>query len=99
EGRPVTRDVLSEADKKTVIDGVLAACDAADGLKDGMVFDTRGARFDQKTLVCKGAKADGCLSSAQAATLEKAFAGPKDSKGRQVYPGFPFKPGINARQG
>ena len=40
------------------------------------------------SLVCTGAKADGCLSRAQAAALAKAFAGPKDSKGRQVYPGF-----------
>ena len=29
----------------------------------------------------------------------EAFAGPKDSKGRQVYPGFPFDTGIAATQG
>ena len=59
-----------------------------------MVFNTKACRFDPKTLVCKGAKADGCLSMAQATALEKAFAGPKDSKGRQVYPGFLFDTGI-----
>jgi feruloyl esterase len=31
--------------------------------------------------------------------LQKAFAGPKDSKGRQVYPGFPFDTGIAAMRG
>ena len=36
---------------------------------------------------------------AQATTLEKAFAGPKDSKGRQVYPGFLFDTGIASTQG
>jgi len=99
QGQPVTRDALSESDKKTVIDGLVNACDAGDGVKDGMIFNTNGCRFDPKTLVCKGAKADGCLSMAQATTLEKAFAGPKDSEGRQVYPGFLFDTGIAATQG
>jgi feruloyl esterase len=35
----------------------------------------------------------------QATTIEKAFAGPKDSKGRQVYPGFLFDTGIVSTQG
>ena len=99
QGLPVTRDALSDSDKKTVIDGFLNACDAGDGIKDGMVFDTQSCRFDPKALVCKGAKADGCLSPAQAAALEKAFAGPKDSRGRQVYPGFLFDTGIASTQG
>jgi len=89
---------LSDADKKTVIDGIVNQCDAADGLKDGIVFNTQ-CRFDPKLLVCKGPKADGCISSEQAAALEKGFAGPKDSKGRQVYAGFPFDTGIAATQG
>jgi len=99
QGQPLTRQALSEADKKTVIDGFLNACDAGDGIKDGMVFNTNACRFDPKTLVCKGAKTDGCLSAEQAAALEKGFAGPKDSKGRQVYPGFLFDTGIAATQG
>ena len=36
---------------------------------------------------------------AQATALEKGFAGPKDSQGRQVYPGFMFYTGIAATQG
>jgi hypothetical protein len=99
QGQPVTRDALSDSDKKTVIDGLLNACDAGDGVKDGMVFNTQACRFDPKTLVCKGTKTDGCLSMAQAAALEKGFAGPKDSKGRQVYPGFLFDTGIASTQG
>ena len=99
KGQPATRQALSDADKKTVIDGFLNACDAGDGVKDGMVFNTNACRFDPKTLVCKGAKTDGCLSAEQATALEKGFAGPKDSKGRQVYPGFLFDTGIAATQG
>jgi feruloyl esterase len=99
QGQPDTRNALSDSDKKLVIDGFLNACDAGDGLKDGMVFNTNSCRFDPRALVCKGAKADGCLSMAQATALEKGFAGPKDSKGRQVYPGFLFDTGIAATQG
>jgi feruloyl esterase len=93
-GLPITARALSEGDKKTVIDGLLRACDTADGLQDGMVFNIQGCRFDPRTLVCKGEKADDCLSMSQAAALQKAFGGPKDSKGRQVYPGFLFDTGI-----
>jgi hypothetical protein len=110
QGLPITRDALSDSNKKTVIDGFVNACDGLDGLKDGMVFNTNACKFSPKTLVCteerrsgvsgdSAAKADGCLSSAQASALEKAFAGPKDSRGRQVYPGFLFDTGIASTQG
>jgi feruloyl esterase len=99
KGLPITRNALSEGDKKAVIEGLLHACDAADGLRDRMIFNLQTCRFDPKTLVCNGPKAEGCLSMAQAAVLEKAFGGPKDSKGRQVYPGFPFDTGIASTQG
>ena len=99
-GLPVTQDAFSDSDKKAVIDGLLRACDAADGLKDGMVFSLSGCRFDPDTLVCPGGKkVDGCITRQQAETLQKAFAGPKDSKGRPAYPGFPFDTGIAAKQG
>ena len=94
DGKPDTRRALSAADRKTVIDGILASCDARDGLRDGIVSDPTGCRFDPRTLVCQGAKQDGCLSTAQADAIAKGFAGPKDSKGRQVYPGFLFDTGI-----
>jgi hypothetical protein len=99
KGQPVTRNALSDSDKKTVIEGLLNQCDTLDGVKDRMIFNTKACHFDPKALVCKGTKTDGCLSAAQAAALEKGFAGPKDSKGRQVYPGFFFDTGIASTQG
>ena len=99
KGLPITRNALSDSDKKTVIEGLLNQCDALDGIKDRMIFDQKACHFDPKTLVCKGAKIDGCLSAAQATALEKGFAGPKDSRGRQVYPGFFFDTGIASTQG
>jgi feruloyl esterase len=98
-GKPDGRRAFSQADRKAVVDGLLGACDATDGLRDGIVSDPIGCRFDPAALVCAAEKADGCLSGPQADALARAFAGPKDSKGRPVYPGFPFDTGIAATQG
>jgi hypothetical protein len=98
-GKVDPRAALSDAQKKAVIDGVLNACDAGDGLKDDMIFNTKACRFDPKTLVCGANKTDACLTMAQATALEKGFSGPKDSKDRQVYPGFMFDTGIASTQG
>ena len=98
-GKSDPRSVLSDAQKKGVIDGILNACDANDGLKDDMIFNTKACKFDPKTLVCGANKSEGCLTMAQATAIEKGFAGPKDSKGRQVYPGFMFDTGLASTQG
>jgi hypothetical protein len=98
QGQPITRDALTEPQKQAVIDGIVAACDANDGLADRMILNLNACRFDPKTLVCAGTS-DRCLSPQQAAALEKAFAGPKDSKGRQVYPGFAWDTGLASTQG
>jgi feruloyl esterase len=64
-----------------------------------MIFNVNACRFDPKTLVCAGGASDRCLSPQHAAALEKAFAGPRDSKGRQVYPGFAWDTGLASTQG
>jgi feruloyl esterase len=98
-GKVDPRTALSDAQKKGVIDGVLNACDANDGVKDDMIFNTKACRFDPRALVCGPNKTDACLTPVQATAIERGFAGPKDSRGRQVYPGFMFDTGIAATQG
>ena len=90
---------LSESDKKAVIAKLLDVCDARDGAKDGMIFDATGCAFRPRDLQCSGAKAEGCLSAEQVAAIEKGFAGPKDARGKQVYPGFFYDTGITAQGG
>ena len=90
---------LSESDKKAFIAKLLDECDARDGAKDGMIFDATGCTFRPRDLQCSGAKTEGCLSADQVAAIEKGFAGPKDSRGKQVYPGFFYDTGITAQGG
>jgi hypothetical protein len=99
EGRPQTSRALSDTDRKLVIDSVLKACDANDGVADGMIFDPKGCGFNPAALACKGPKTASCLRPDQAAALAKGFAGPKDSHGNPVYPGFWFDTGIADTQG
>lgn len=91
--------LLSDGDKALVVDSMLAACDADDGIADGMIFNTQSCGFAPADLMCSGEKTDSCLSEGQVRALEKAFRGPVDSLGDQVYPAFPWDPGLNASGG
>lgn len=90
QGNPEPSKDFSSSDKKLLVDAILAACDAQDGLKDGMIFHRSACHFDPVVLQCSGPKTDQCLSAAQVTALQKAFSGPKDSAGNQVYPAFPY---------
>ena len=93
-GKIIPGGAFSPSDRKTVIDGVLKACDELDGLKDGMVFDTTACHFDPAALQCQGGKAEGCLSADQVAAIETAFAGPVTPDGRHVYSAHPYDTGV-----
>lgn len=97
QGRSLTAQALSDSDRKLVVDGLLEACDALDGLKDGMIFNTRRCAFDPQVLQCRAPGSDhsrSCLSAAQVQAIKRGFAGPRTSAGIQVYPGFPYDTGI-----
>ncbi|HTO64623.1 MAG TPA: tannase/feruloyl esterase family alpha/beta hydrolase [Bradyrhizobium sp.] len=95
-GKPEPARAFSPADRKLITDAIVAACDAGDGLKDGMIFNQRQCRFDPAALACSGAKTDACLAPALVSALTTAFAGPKNSRGAPVYSAFPWDSGIAA---
>jgi feruloyl esterase len=95
-GKPDPAKTFSPSDRKLVADAIVAACDAKDGLKDGMIFNTRQCQFDPASLVCRGTKTDACLAAEQASALGKAFAGPRNSRGAPSYSPFPWDSGIAA---
>jgi feruloyl esterase len=67
---------------------VNAACDARDGVSDGILNDPRTCDFDPATLLCKAGDSEKCLTEPQVAVLKKLYAGPHDAQGREIYPGY-----------
>jgi Tannase and feruloyl esterase len=66
---------------------VLKACDAQDGMADGLVSDPQECRFDPATLLCKESDSSSCLTAPQVTALKKLYAGPKNSRGEKIFPG------------
>lgn len=68
---------------------VIAACDRNDGLADGVIADPQHCSFDPRSLTCKGADGDHCLTPPQAAALQKIYDGPRNPRTREsIFPGF-----------
>jgi feruloyl esterase len=70
----------------------LARCDMTDGLKDGIVGDPLGCRFDPLELICKATETTGCLTARQAQAAKNIYEGAMTSTGikistRGVFPG------------
>jgi feruloyl esterase len=67
----------------------VAACDANDGLEDGLIDDPRQCRFDPGVLQCKGTEAAGCLTKTEVESARKVYAGLRSpSTGALIYPGW-----------
>jgi feruloyl esterase len=70
----------------------LEACDAKDGLKDGIIGDPEHCKFDPAVTLCKGAEAPDCLTAPQVEAAKKIYAGPHNPRtGAEVY--SPMYPG------
>lgn len=67
----------------------LAACDARDGLADGVISDPSRCAFDPAVLLCKGPDTNACLTGPQLAALRKIYAGPANPRTKAaIFPGF-----------
>jgi len=90
---------FSDADLALVKSAVLAACDARDGIADGIV-----SAFTQCTTArvqpllrqrqCVGDKQADCLGAAQIAALVRVMNGARNSQGRQLYSDWPWDASI-----
>jgi feruloyl esterase len=70
-------------------EAVVGACDAIDGLKDGLIDDPTKCRFDPRVLECKTGDGPACLTTAQVATARVVMSPAKDRKtGAEIFPGF-----------
>jgi feruloyl esterase len=67
---------------------VNAACDAQDGVSDGVLNDPRKCNFKPETMLCKNGDANDCLTQPQITALNKLYEGPHDAAGKKIFPGF-----------
>ena len=79
---------ISSSKLPALASAVNVACDAQDGVTDGVLNDPRRCPFDPATLLCKGPDADTCLTAPQVTALKKLYAGPHDSRGGLIFPGY-----------
>lgn len=82
------RPILTAARLPALHDAVLRECDALDGLADGQIDDPRACAFDPGSLRCPaGTDSASCLTGAQIGAVRKLYDGPRDERGRRMYPG------------
>ena len=72
-----------------IANAVVAQCDARDGLVDGLVDNPRRCKFDPTVLTCPDGDGLTCLTPAQVDAVKKVYAGPVNSAGEPLHPGFP----------
>ena len=95
-GKPLIEKFLSISERRLFMDTLMKTCDARDGVADGMIFDPLGCDFDPVMLACKAGQNEGCIAPEKVEAIKKAFAGPKNAYGTQVYPGSLYDAGITA---
>jgi hypothetical protein len=67
----------------------IAACDADDGVKDGIISAPERCHFDPSVLLCKAGTETDCLTAAQVEALRAIYKGPRDPrKGKAIFAGF-----------
>jgi hypothetical protein len=93
-GKPQIEKLLSDSERRLFMDALMKTCDARDGVADGVIFDPLACNFDPAALACRPGQNDGCIAAEKITAVKKAFAGPKNAYGTQVYPGFLYDAGI-----
>ncbi len=85
------KPVLTPTKLKLLQTKVLEACDANDGVKDGVIEDPRTCRFKVASIrACPaGGNGDDCLTTAQRTAIATIYS-PTTTGGKQVYAGQPF---------
>jgi feruloyl esterase len=79
---------LPPAKVQLLANAVNAACDALDGVEDGVLNDPRRCHYDPGALLCKNGDRPDCLNGAQVDAVRKVWAGPRSADGHQLYPGL-----------
>jgi tannase/feruloyl esterase len=84
-GAPISAAKLNQTTASAV-----AACDAADGVADGVIDDPRTCKFSAAANVCgmPGAPATNCLTLREADAIDKIWDGPRNADGNRIWFGL-----------
>jgi hypothetical protein len=84
-GAPISAAKLNQATTSAVL-----ACDAADGVSDGIIDDPRTCKFSASANICgaPGAPATNCLTPQEAAAIDKIWDGPRNADGKKIWFGL-----------
>jgi len=75
---------IAPAKLNAVTADALAACDAADGVTDGVINDPRKCHYDPSASVCQaGDDPATCLTPQEARAVRKIWNGPTDRRGKE----------------
>lgn len=104
DGNPAINRTYTDDDLLLFRNAVLGACDALDGLSDGIVDNLPACtkpvvEAKLAELRCTGAKTAACLSGDQIDTMRKAFDGTLNSQGTQLYSDWQWDAGIGGLNG
>jgi feruloyl esterase len=78
-------------------EAVLKACDAQDGVQDGLLENPGVCRFDPQKLACSAGDAATCLTTPQVQAVRKIYGDIRRSDGVKIFPGFPHGSELNWR--
>ena len=82
-------NAIPEEKLPTIQAAAIRACDADDGLVDGVISDPINCRFDPSTLLCRGTDNMDCLTDGEVDSLNLIYAGLYDPvTGGQFWPGL-----------
>ncbi len=103
-GQPFLNKTFTDEDLDLAAQAISSACDALDGLSDGIIDNFPGCTTAIVTpklnaLACKGPKRATCLSTAQITALQKLFAGAKNSNGEIQYADWAWDRGVGGKVG
>jgi feruloyl esterase len=79
---------LLEEDRKLLHSAALAACDAVDGVTDGVIGSPENCAFDPDVLACSGDQSSSCLSAEQINTVRQLYSSPVNPKTNRPIPGL-----------
>ena len=79
---------IPSAKAQLIHNAVLDACDALDGIKDGVVDNPKHCKFDPGVLQCKGADEASCLTKAQVETARLLYSGAVNPKTKREITGL-----------